>query len=89
MIVETILAFIYNLFSAVLSSIYVPSLPGFNDVVVLVGDLLNQAQHFIDLVIPWDVVTTGLPILIIIIGFEEIYAVVMWVLRKIPMLGIE
>lgn len=40
-------------------------------------------------VIPMDFALMLLPLVILVANFERVYHLIMWVLRKIPMLGIE
>lgn len=61
----------------------------FNNVLMFLDTLFTNAQELINLFLPWDIVRFGIPVVIIVVNFEHIYDLVMWVLRKIPMLGIE
>ena len=90
MIIESLLSAIFNLFSAVFGGINIPGMPdGMEDTVVgFLGQALNYAGGLISLFLPWSQVRVFFPILIVILASEEIYKLVMWVLRKIPMLGI-
>lgn len=87
MIIEKILDLIYNLIN-VLMVFQVPSL---GETSSNITDLLSTASSscigFIDLFIPWNVVKVLIPIAIVIINAEHIYNFIMWVLRKIPFLG--
>ena len=40
-------------------------------------------------VIPMDFALMLLPLVILVVNFERVYHLIMWVLRKIPMLGIK
>ena len=40
-------------------------------------------------VIPMDFALILLPLVILVVNFEKVYHLIMWVLRKIPMLGIK
>ena len=90
MIVESLLNAIFSLFESVFSVINIPGMPdGMSEQVVsFFSDTLNYAGSLISLFIPWSQVKVFFPILIVILSSEEIYHLVMWVLRKIPMLGI-
>lgn len=81
---------------AILNSIldFLDALPQIPDEVVSV---LNQ---FFDLVfvngwnaacffVPMDFVLILVPLVILVDNFEHVYHLIMWVLRKIPLLGIE
>lgn len=90
MIIESLLNAIFSLFDTVFSVINIPSMPdGMPEQITnFLADLLSYASSLISLFIPWSQVRVFFPILIVILASEEIYKLVMWVLRKIPMLGI-
>lgn len=90
MIIETLLNAIFSIFEKVFSVINIPGMPdGMSEQVVsFFSDALNYAGSLISLFIPWSQVKVFFPILIVILSSEEIYKLVMWVLKKIPMLGI-
>lgn len=62
---------------------------GFEDAFALISEMLESSQGLINLFLPWDIVRFGFPIVIVVINFEHIYHFIMWVVRKIPMLGIK
>lgn len=90
MIIETLLNAIFSIFEKVFSVINIPGMPdGMSEQVVgFFNDVLSYAGSLISLFIPWAQVKIFFPILIVILSSEEIYKLVMWVLKKIPMLGI-
>lgn len=90
MIIEALLNAIFAVLNAAFSPINIPGLPdGMSaQITGFVSDMLNYAGSLISLFIPWSQVKIFFPILIVILAAEDIYKLVMWVLRKIPMLGI-
>lgn len=90
MIIETLLNAIFSIFEKVFSVINIPGMPdGMSEQVVgFFSDTLNYAGSLISLFVPWSQVKVFFPILIVILASEEVYKLVMWVLKKIPMLGI-
>lgn len=90
MIIETLLNAIFSIFEKVFSAIDIPGMPdGMSEQVVgFFNDVLNYAGSLISLFVPWSQVKIFFPILIVILSSEEVYKLVMWVLKKIPMLGI-
>lgn len=90
MIIESLLNAIFSVFQTLFSGINIPGMPdGMSEQVVsFFNNTLNYAGSLISLFIPWSQVKIFFPILIVILSSEEIYKLVMWVLRKIPMLGI-
>lgn len=90
MIIESLLNAIFAVFEKVFAVINIPGMPDGmeNTVVEFLRSALNYAGSLISLFLPWSQVKVFFPILIVILSSEEIYKLVMWVLRKIPMLGI-
>ncbi len=89
MIVESIMNAYKTFLFTVLGWINIPSFENFDTIQYILTMMFENAESFITFFIPWNVITIGFPILIFIIMFEDIYYLVMWILKKIPMLGIE
>ena len=91
MIITNLLTVLLNFLTSFLSAI---NIPGLDDSLVsniyYVFDLfLDNSETIIGLFLPWNLVKFLLLIVIAIIFAEDLYRFVMWVLRKIPFLGIE
>ncbi len=90
MIVEALLNLVLNLLKLVFGWI---NLPGMPDSVMAVIDKLFEALEgavglfgiFVDL----NMVKILLPVLLIVVNFEHVWKFTMFILRKIPFLGIE
>lgn len=52
-------------------------------------DALESAMGFVWLIVPRDLVVVMLPIILLVMNFDMAYGCVMWILRKIPFLGIK
>lgn len=93
MVVEGILNALKSVIFTLFSWIDLPNMSdygtGFEDAFALIGDMLESSQCIINLFLPWNIVKFGLPIVIVVMNFEHIYNFVMWVIKKIPMLGIK
>lgn len=93
MIVEGILNALKTVIFAIFSWIDLPNMSdygtGFTDIFELIADMLYSSRGIINLFLPWDIVRFGFPIIIVVINFEHIYHFVMWVIKKIPMLGVK
>lgn len=93
MIIEGILNALKKVIFALFSWIDLPNMSdygtGFDDAFALIGDMLESSQGIINLFLPWNIVKFGLPIVIVVMNFEHIYNFIMWVIKKIPMLGIK
>lgn len=90
MLFETILNALKGLLQTLLGWINIPSAgEEFQNGISYFTTMLESGQSLIDLFIPWSLVKFGLPLLIVVVNFEHVYSFIMWILRKIPMLGIE
>ncbi len=93
MILEAILNALKSLIKSVFSWVDIPSMSdygdGFETAVNFINQILETSQSLINLFLPWDIVRFGIPILLVVMNFEKLYQAVMWVLKKIPMLGIK
>ena len=52
-------------------------------------DAMASAMGFIWLIVPRQLVMVVLPVVLIVENFDKLYSVVMWVLKKIPFLGMK
>lgn len=90
MIIELILNLIKTVLFAVFSWINLPNLP---------DTLLNGLDSFLDLifenagVIGFFVrpltLQVAIPVVIIVVNFDKLYSLTMWILKKIPMLNMK
>lgn len=90
MIIEALLNMIIGLFEKLLSFINIPQIPAdvVNQVDTTLTDFITRASELIDLFLPYSIAKT---LIIIVIAIElgvEVYHFVMWIIKKIPMLGI-
>lgn len=90
MIIESVLNALKAVITSVFSWINIPGIgKDFETAMSYIDLLFQNAQSLINLFLPWKIVTFGIPIIIIVENFEHIYHFVIWILKKIPMLGIE
>lgn len=90
MILEILLNAIMSLLKMCFSWISLPQFP---------GDLTTSISSFLDLIfnnlsllgffIRPSTLVVVIPVLIILLNFDEVYKFTMWILRKIPFLGIQ
>lgn len=90
MIIEALLNVVYSIFSVLLSPF---DIDGFETGTIetfqeVLDTMFDTTENFINLILPWNVVHYGLQIVLAVIAFTDLYHVTMWILRKIPMLGI-
>lgn len=89
MIIEGLLNLIYKLLNAVISQFNVPPAPpDFLDSIPDFFDYLESASNLISLVLPVKL-QPFLAVTLVIMAVEHGYPAIMWVLRKIPFLGIQ
>lgn len=50
---------------------------------------IGEGIGFVWLIVPRELVLTVLPVVLVLSNFDKLYGVIMWILRKIPFLGIE
>lgn len=89
MIITLILNLLKTLIFAVFSWINIPSLPesitnGLNSFLDIIFNNITLLGFFIRPI----TITIVIPVLIILLNFDEIYKFTMWILKKIPMLNI-
>lgn len=87
MLFELLCDTIYDVITALLQWVNIPKLEAMDDVVSVVNMAIDNGMGFFKLFIDVDVVGFGLAVVIIINSAKYIWAMVMWILRKIPMLG--
>lgn len=89
MIFEAILNMVSTLLKLVFGWINLPDLPA--SITGLIDEFFGYIQGAMGLIgifLDLDVVRVLLPILIVVINFEEVWKFVMFIVRKIPFLGI-
>ena len=90
MIIESICNFFLAFFTKMLNFIKIPQIPA--DTVSTVSDTVNtiitQGSELIDLVLPFNAVKALLLCVIAIELAVPVYHFIMWVIKKIPMLGV-
>lgn len=88
MIIKALMDLIATVLQTLLGFIQIPSFPeSWTSAVSQFMDLLFENVGMIGIIVPWPVIKLGIPILIAIINMDKIYDAIMWILRKIPMLG--
>lgn len=90
MIIEMILNILKTLLFTVFGWINLPSMP--EGVTNSINSFLNLIFNNLDLLVFFvRPITFGIaiPVLIIILNFEKVYHLTMWILKKIPMLNMK
>lgn len=88
MIIEAVINLVTTLIHAVFGFINIPAMPeGIETSINYVFDLLFNGVQFLGFVMHWEVVKVLLPILLAVLVLEQAYHVIMWIIRKLPFLG--
>lgn len=90
MIVESVM----NLFSSTLKLIFgwinFPEVPeGIHDLISQLFELLQMGMSLVYCFVDYNTVVMLFPLVIVVANFDKMYKLVMFVLRKIPFLGIK
>ena len=89
MIIEVLLDLVYKLLSTLLTTFDVPPAPEeFLEAIPQYFSYLESAKSLVALVLPVNL-AAFLAVTLVIMSVEHGYPFIMWVLRKIPFLGIE
>ena len=89
MIIESLLSLVFKLLGSVISSFNVPAAPeDFLSAIPQFFGYLESAKSLISLVFPINL-QPFLTVTLVILAVEHGYPFIMWILRKIPFLGIE
>ena len=90
MIIETILNLLKNLLFTVFSWINLPTMPEeITSSIINFFDLIFDNLTLLGFFIRPITFQIAIPVLIIILNFDKIYKLTIWILRKIPMLNIK
>lgn len=90
MIVEAVLNLLIGMIKTVFGWINLPQLP--DEVISIIDqlfDILSGAMGLLSIFMDIDMLKILLPILLIVINFDKAYKLTMFILRKIPFLGIK
>lgn len=90
MIITQVIIMFFNFLVIVFSNVLIPGMSqqDFEEAILTFDFLFNMSEQWLGLLLPWNIVRILLPIVIAIILMKELYDFTMWVIRKIPILGI-
>lgn len=89
MIVSALMSLVYFLISKMLSPIHIPAAPEeFFAGLLKIVDFLESGKPFFNLVFPINM-SVFFNMFIAIWGFQHVYNLAMWIIKKIPLLGIK
>ncbi len=90
MIIKGLFSLIIALLNIVFGWVSLPAMPSAVDEAFnMLLSYMQSGIGFVWLIVPRDLVLVVIPVILILSNFDKLYTVVMWVLRKIPFLGIQ
>ena len=90
MIIKGLFELVYTLLSIVLGPIQLPQMPeGIQNVFDELLDVLTGAVGLASVILDFNVVKWLIPVVLVVANFDKVWSMIMFILRKIPFLGIE
>lgn len=90
MIINLLFDFILGFLEFVFGWVSFPQMPAVIDqALTVVLDAMSSAMGFIWLIVPRPLVLAALPVILVVENFDKLYSIVMWILKKIPFLGMK
>lgn len=91
MIIQWLLEAFYNIIDLLLGWMYIDSIPDqqINSLNSVINTITTNGMSIYKFFLPPIVRNVFIPIILTFIGFEWMYYLVMWILKKIPFAGIK
>lgn len=90
MIVKLLFELIIGLLEIVFGWVSFPQMPvEITAALEVVLDAMSAAMGFVWLIVPRQLVLVALPVILVVENFDKLYSVIMWILKKIPFLGMK
>lgn len=90
MIIKALFELVFVLLRIVFAPINIPALPGqVQSVIDKLIDIFRGAVGLLSVFVDIDVVKYLIPFVILIVNFDRVYKLVIFILKKIPFLGIK
>lgn len=90
MIIKGLFSLIISLLNVVFGWVNFPAMPEVVDTAFqTLLQYMTAGIGFVWLIVPRELVLVVVPVVLVLSNFDKLYSVVMWVLKKIPFLGIE
>lgn len=90
MIIKGLFELVFVLLKVVFAPVNLPDFPdSIKNVIDEFVGILTGAVGLLGVFVDFDIVKILIPLVIVIANFEKIWAMIMFILRKIPFLGIE
>lgn len=90
MIVQSLLSFVQSMYQNMFGWLNLPDMPAkVVDTVDWFLDLLFDNIGILGFFVRWNTVVALVPIAIVIINLDKVYDLIIWVVNKLPFLGID
>ncbi len=90
MIIKGLFSLIIGLLRILFGWVSFPAMPSaVDEAFQMLLDYMAQGIGFVWLIVPREMVLVVLPVVLILSNFDKLYSVIMWIIRKIPFLGIQ
>lgn len=90
MIIKGLFSLIIGLLDTLFGWVSFPAMPAAVDTAFqTLLQYIGAGIGFVWLIVPRELVLVVLPVVLALSNFDKLYSVIMWILRKIPFLGIE
>lgn len=90
MIVRFLLELIFGLLQIVFAPINLPDLPaGIQSIIDRFVDIITSAVGLLSVFVDFNVVKWLIPVAVAVILFDRIWKLIMFILRKIPFVGVQ
>lgn len=90
MIIKSLFSLIISLLDIVFGWVNFPPMPSvIDEAFTTLLSYMEMGIGFVWLIVPREMVLAVVPVILVLSNFDKLYTVVMWVLRKIPFLGIK
>lgn len=90
MIIKGLFSLIISLLNIVFGWVNFPAMPSvIDEAFTTLLSYMAAGIGFVWLIVPRELVIAVVPVILVLSNFDKLYTVVMWVLRKIPFLGIK
>ena len=90
MVIKTLFYLVMALLNLLFGWVNFPAMPAeIDEAFTTLIQYITAGIGFVWLIVPRPMVLAVIPIILILSNFDKLYGVLMWILRKIPFLGIE
>lgn len=90
MIIKLLFEMVIGLLDLVFGWVSFPAMPeAISSALDVVLGAMSSAMGFVWLIVPRELVVIVIPIILVVENFDRLYSIVMWILKKIPFLGMK